>query len=123
MIFEVTNYNNQRLISQIISQVIYQSPLENPKIDTIIVSQPRYMSSLQTLFTENKVDDWKAYMRWMLLRGASSQLSTTIETQWDACAHRTANKSLHNKHSSPLGSATFDIRVNDWWHQGDSRDA
>ena len=50
------------------------------KIDTIIVSQPRYMSSLQTLFTENKVEDWKAYMRWMLLRGASSQLSTTIET-------------------------------------------
>jgi predicted metalloendopeptidase len=54
------------------------------KIDTIIVSQPRYMSSLQTLFTENKVDDWKAYMRWMLLRGASSQLSTSIETaNWE----------------------------------------
>ena len=54
------------------------------KIDTIIVSQPRYMSSLQNLFTENKVDDWKAYMRWMLLRGASSQLSTTIETaNWE----------------------------------------
>lgn len=54
------------------------------KIDTIIVSQPRYMSSLQTLFTENKIDDWKAYMRWMLLRGASSQLSTTIETaNWE----------------------------------------
>ena len=54
------------------------------KIDTIIVSQPRYMNSLQALFTENKVDDWKAYMRWMLLRGASSQLSTTIETaNWE----------------------------------------
>lgn len=54
------------------------------KIDTIIVSQPRYMSSLQTLFSENKVEDWKAYMRWMLLRGASSQLSTTIETaNWE----------------------------------------
>ena len=54
------------------------------KIDTIIVSQPRYMSSLQTLFTENRVDDWKAYMRWMLLRGASSQLSTNIETaNWE----------------------------------------
>jgi predicted metalloendopeptidase len=54
------------------------------KIDTIIVSQPRYMSSLQNLFNENKVDDWKAYMRWMLLRGASSQLSTTIETaNWE----------------------------------------
>ena len=54
------------------------------KVDTIIVSQPRYMSSLQTIFTENKVEDWKAYMRWMLLRGASGQLSTAIETaNWE----------------------------------------
>jgi predicted metalloendopeptidase len=54
------------------------------KVDTIIVSQPRYMNALQTIFTENKVEDWKAYMRWMLLRGASGQLSTAIETaNWD----------------------------------------
>ena len=54
------------------------------KVDTVIVSQPRYMSALQTIFTENKVEDWKAYMRWMLLRGASGQLSTAIETaNWE----------------------------------------
>lgn len=54
------------------------------KVDTVIVSQPRYMNALQTIFTENKVEDWKAYMRWMLLRGASGQLSTAIETaNWD----------------------------------------
>ena len=54
------------------------------KVDTIIVSQPRYMAALQTIFTENKVEDWKAYMRWMLLRSASGQLSTTIETaNWE----------------------------------------
>lgn len=54
------------------------------KVDTIIVSQPRYMNALQTIFTENKVEDWKVYMRWMLLRGASGQLSTAIETaNWD----------------------------------------
>ena len=54
------------------------------KVDTVIVSQPRYMAALQTVFTENKVDDWKAYMRWMLLRGASGQLSTNIETaNWE----------------------------------------
>ena len=50
------------------------------KLDTIIVTQPRYMAALQTVFANNKVDDWKAYMRWMLLRGASGQLSTSIET-------------------------------------------
>ena len=49
------------------------------KVDTVIVSQPKYMTALETIFKENKVGDWKAYMRWSLLNRASSQLSTTIE--------------------------------------------
>ena len=54
------------------------------KIDTVIVSQPRYVAALQTIFTENNVDAWKAYMRWNLIRGASGQLSTDIETaNWE----------------------------------------
>ena len=47
--------------------------------DTIIVTQPKYMTALETIFKENKVADWKAYMRWSLLNRASSQLSTSIE--------------------------------------------
>ena len=54
------------------------------KLDTIIVSQPRYMAALQTIFTNNKVADWKAYMRWMLVRGSASQLSTKMESaNWE----------------------------------------
>jgi predicted metalloendopeptidase len=54
------------------------------KLDTIIVSQPRYMAALQTIFTENKVEDWKEYMRWMLIRRSASTLSTDIETaNWE----------------------------------------
>jgi len=54
------------------------------KLDTIIVSQPRYMKALQTIFTNNKVADWKAYMRWMLVRGSASQLSTKMESaNWE----------------------------------------
>jgi predicted metalloendopeptidase len=54
------------------------------KVDTVNISQPRYMAALQTIFSENKVDDWKAYMRWMLLRSAAGQLSTEIETaNWE----------------------------------------
>ncbi len=49
------------------------------KVDTVIVSQPKYMVALETMLKENKVDDWKAYMRWSLLNRASSQLSTDIE--------------------------------------------
>ncbi len=52
--------------------------------NNIVVTQPKYMEALQTIFTDNKIDHWKAYMRWMLLRGASSQLSTDIETaNWE----------------------------------------
>ncbi len=54
------------------------------KVDTVNISQPRYMTALQTIFAENKVEDWKAYMRWMLLRSAAGQLSTEIETaNWE----------------------------------------
>ncbi|MGG7036626.1 MAG: M13 family metallopeptidase [Flavobacterium sp.] len=47
-------------------------------IDTVIVSQPRYMAALQTIFTANKVEEWKAYMNWNLLNSSASMLSTEI---------------------------------------------
>jgi len=55
-----------------------------PKVDTLIVSQPKYMQALETIFAENKVEDWKAYMRWTLLNSSASRLSTEIEkANWD----------------------------------------
>jgi len=55
-----------------------------PKTDSVIVSQPRYMEALQEILSQNKVEDWKAYMRWTLLNDAASKLSTTIEkANWD----------------------------------------
>ncbi|MBC7525301.1 MAG: M13 family metallopeptidase [Flavobacterium sp.] len=54
------------------------------KIDTVNVNQPRYMNALQDIFKENKIDSWKAYMRWNLLRSSASQLSTNIEkANWE----------------------------------------
>ena len=54
------------------------------KIDTIIVSEIKYMDTLQTIFTENNVSDWKAYLRWSALNRASGMLSTDIETaSWE----------------------------------------
>jgi len=54
------------------------------KIDTIIVSEVKYMDTLQTIFTENNVSDWKAYLRWSALNRASGMLSTDIETaSWE----------------------------------------
>ncbi|MGO4819957.1 MULTISPECIES: M13 family metallopeptidase [unclassified Flavobacterium] len=48
-------------------------------VDSLIVSQPKYMTALEGILKENKVSEWKAYMRWALLNRASSQLSTSIE--------------------------------------------
>ena len=56
----------------------YLTGVGYPKIDTIIVMQPRYMTALQTIFTENKVADWKEYMKWSLLSGSAGMLSTQI---------------------------------------------
>ena len=57
---------------------VYFSGLGFPKLDTIIVTQPRYMTALQTILSENKTDDWKAYMRWTLLNRIAGQLSNKI---------------------------------------------
>jgi putative endopeptidase len=55
-----------------------------PAIDSVIVSQPKYMTSLETIFKENKVDQWKAYLRWSLLNNSSNVLTTEIEkANWD----------------------------------------
>ena len=55
-----------------------------PVVDTLIVSQPKYMTALETIFKENKVEDWKAYMRWTLLNRSAGMLSTEIgNANWE----------------------------------------
>jgi putative endopeptidase len=62
----------------------YLSQIGLPKTDSLIVSQPKYLVALEAIFQENKVDDWKAYMRWTLLNKSASQLSTQVETaNWE----------------------------------------
>jgi putative endopeptidase len=62
----------------------YLTKIGLTKADSLIVSQPKYMTSLETIFKENKIEDWKAYMRWNLLNGSAGKLSTSIETaDWE----------------------------------------
>jgi putative endopeptidase len=49
------------------------------KLDSVIVTEPRYMKAVQTVFTENKVAQWKEYLKWTLLNRSTSQLTTDIE--------------------------------------------
>ena len=62
----------------------YLTKIGLPNVDSLIVSQPKYLVALESIFKENKVEDWKEYMRWTLLNNSSSQLSTTIENaNWE----------------------------------------
>ena len=55
-----------------------------PKVDTLVVSQPKYMMALQEIFQKKDISAWRAYMRWTLLNRAASRLSTDIETaNWE----------------------------------------
>ena len=49
------------------------------KVDTLIVSQPKYMTAFQDIVSKGDVATWKAYMKWTLLNGSASLLSTDIE--------------------------------------------
>ena len=53
-------------------------------IDTVIVSEVKYMNALQNILAENNVSDWKAYLRWSALNGSSGFLSDELEkANWD----------------------------------------
>ncbi|RZJ54724.1 MAG: M13 family peptidase [Flavobacterium sp.] len=58
----------------------YFTGLGLPKLDTVVVIQPRYMKALQNVLAENKVAEWKEYLKWTLLNRSTSQLTTDIET-------------------------------------------
>ncbi|WP_309607605.1 M13 family metallopeptidase [Flavobacterium sp.] len=54
------------------------------KIDTIIVSQPKYMVALEEIYKNTNINDLKAYMRWTLLNKSTGVLTSEIETaSWE----------------------------------------
>ncbi len=54
------------------------------KIDSVIVSQPKYIETVESILKENKVDSWKAYMKWTVLRQSSGLLTTEIgNANWE----------------------------------------
>ena len=63
---------------------VYLTKVGLPGVDSLIVSQPKYMIALETIFKENKIEDWTAFMRWTRLMVASNQLSTDLEkANWE----------------------------------------
>ncbi|WP_177730629.1 M13 family metallopeptidase [Flavobacterium inviolabile] len=53
-------------------------------LDSLVVSQPRYMTALEDIFKANDADSWKAYLRWTLINKSTGVLTTDIENaNWD----------------------------------------
>jgi endothelin-converting enzyme/putative endopeptidase len=69
---------NLQKITPAINWQNYFTGIGFAKLDSVIVTQPRYMKALQTIFTQNKIEDWKAYLRWSLLNNAAEELSTKV---------------------------------------------
>ncbi len=52
--------------------------------NNVIVTQPKFFKELDRRFSENKVDAWKAYLKWTLINRHASKLSDEIETaNWE----------------------------------------
>src|SRR5690606_15502484 len=49
------------------------------KLESVIVSEPKYMTALETVFKENKVAQWKEYLKWDLLNNSATKLTTAID--------------------------------------------
>jgi putative endopeptidase len=54
------------------------------KLDTIIVTDVKYIDALQDVLAENNVSSWKSYLRWSLFNNTSGMLSNDIEqASWE----------------------------------------
>lgn len=54
------------------------------ELDTVIVRQPKYMASLQSMLSVSNLSDWKEYLRWTLFNDAAGTLTTDIErANWE----------------------------------------
>jgi len=62
----------------------YFSSLGLKKLDTVIVSQLKYTKALQDIFNENKVSDWKIYLKWSVFNNAASKLTEELDiANWE----------------------------------------
>ena len=53
-------------------------------VDNVIIGDLKYTKALQDIFSEGNVSDWKAYLRWSMLRRAAGRLSQEIEkANWE----------------------------------------
>jgi putative endopeptidase len=50
--------------------------LKMPGQDTVIVGQPSFFTAVDDIFKSTPVEDWKVYLKWQILKGSASSLSS-----------------------------------------------
>ena len=88
---DARNMNNPRSVAQLqkmTSAINWKAYFENQglskEVDTVIVLQPKYMQSLQTVLAKTALDDLKLLMRWATLNSWSDALTTELEyANWE----------------------------------------
>ena len=66
-------------ISPMVNWKDYFEKVGLKNIDSVIVTQPKYIEEFNKILSSSNIETCKDYMKWTLLRGASSKLSTEIE--------------------------------------------
>lgn len=88
---DIRNLNNPMSVSALSAltpsvnweKFIKDSGVET-RLDTIIVTQPKYMAALNDFFKITSIDDLKTLMTWSTLNGSAGYLTTTLEKErWE----------------------------------------
>lgn len=85
------NFNNPRSVEQLQSklpQIKWEKAFKDmgidKKIDTVIVMQPKYLETVNQIFSKPDFETWKTVMRWSTLNDSANMLSTEIEkANWE----------------------------------------
>lgn len=80
-------------------------------IDTLIVTQPDYMKTLQNVVTSESIDDLKALVRWQTVNQAAGKLDTEMEkANWDFYS-KTLNGAKKQRPADERALSTVNSRV------------
>lgn len=85
------NFNNPRSVEQLqnkLPQIKWEKAFKDmgidKKIDTVIVMQPKYLETVNEIFSKPDFETWKTVMRWSTLNDSANMLSTEIEkANWE----------------------------------------
>ncbi|WP_020568952.1 M13 family metallopeptidase [Neolewinella persica] len=126
---DARNFNNPRTIAEVqemIPSMDVQKFLQDlgvrEDLDTIIVTQPKYLAAMQEFLTTTPIEDVKTMLRWHTMADAAGKLTTEIEdANWDFYAkylngakeQRPADERALNTVNGTVGEALGQLYVDE----------